>query len=211
MTSSIRLLIVDDHLLFRDGIVALLQENAEIDVIGYANNGQEALEEVQRLDPDVILMDIAMPIMDGLEATQHIKKIRPNARILILSMHDETEYVRKIMQAGATGYVLKDVSSDELVRAIFTVHQGGTYFSSGASRSLFSVEGHGIADTKDPLTTREIEVLRLIAQGLCNKDIARTLEISARTVESHRQNLRGKLGIQTTAGLTHYAIEHHLI
>ncbi len=207
----IRILIVDDHLLLRDGIAAILQEGPNVTVVGQALNGQDALEKVEQLVPDVVLMDIAMPVMDGLEATRSIKVRWPDVRILILSMHDEPEYVRKIMQAGASGYVLKDVSADELVRAIITVHQSGTYLSSGVSRHFLQSTELNTPDTRDSLTTREIEVLRLIAQGQCNKDIARTLDISIRTVESHRLNLRNKLGIQTAAGLTHYALEHHLI
>ena len=202
---------MDDHLLLRDGIAAILQEGPNVTVVGQALNGQDALEKVEQLVPDVVLMDIAMPVMDGLEATRSIKVRWPDVRILILSMHDEPEYVRKIMQAGASGYVLKDVSADELVRAIITVHQSGTYLSSGVSRHFLQSTELNTPDTRDSLTTREIEVLRLIAQGQCNKDIARTLDISIRTVESHRLNLRNKLGIQTAAGLTHYALEHHLI
>lgn len=211
MLTPIRLLIVDDHLLLRDGIAAILQQEPDIAVVGHAQNGREALDQIAQLNPDVVLMDIAMPVMDGLQATQLIKEKWPEVRVLILSMHDEPEYIRKIMKVGASGYVLKDVSSDELLRAIATVHQHGTYFSSGVSRHLFPATGMDAADIEAPLTARETEVLKLIATGLCNKDISRTLEISIRTVESHRQNLRNKLGIQTTAGLTHYAIEHRLI
>ena len=207
----IRILIVDDHLLLRDGIAAILQEGPNVTVVGQALNGQDALEKVEQLVPDVVLMDIAMPVMDGLEATRSIKVRWPDVRILILSMHDEPEYVRKIMQAGASGYVLKDVSSDELLRAIITVYQDGSYFSSGASRLLFQTEAPDVLAIEDALTVRELEVLKLVAQGECNKDIARKMDISTRTVESHRLNLRNKLGIQTTAGLTMYALEHHII
>ena len=209
--TPIRLLIVDDHHLLRDGIAAILQQEPSIAVVGHAQNGRDALDQIPQLNPDVILMDIEMPVMDGLQATQHIKERWPAVRVLILSMHDEPEYIRKIMKVGASGYVLKDVAADELLRAIATVHQHGTYFSSVASRHLFQATETDAAGIEEPLTTRETEVLKLIAKGACNKDISRTLEISIRTVESHRQNLRNKLGIQTTAGLTHYAIEHHLI
>lgn len=209
--TAIRLLIVDDHLLLRDGIAALLQQEPDIAVVGHAQNGREALDQIPQLNPEVVLMDIAMPVMDGLQATQLIKDKWPKVRVLILSMHDEPEYIRKIMHAGASGYVLKDVSSEELLRAIATVHQHGSYFSSGVSNHLFQAPGTDTEDVEATLTARETEVLKLIATGLCNKDISRTLKISIRTVESHRQNLRTKLGIQTTAGLTHYAIEHRLI
>ena len=211
METSIRLLIVDDHAILRDGIVALLQEEPQISVVGHAHNGLDALEKLRLLNPDVVLMDIGMPVMDGLQATQRIKEIEPGVRILALTMHDEHEYVRKIMQAGASGYVLKDVSAEELVRAIITVHQGGSYLCAGASRHLFQTEMPNAQETENSLTAREIDVLKLVAQGLCNKDAARALNISLRTVEAHRQNLRRKLGIQTAAGLTRYAIEHELI
>lgn len=207
----IRLLIVDDHLLVRDGIAALLQEDPSIAVVGFANNGQQALEKVSQFNPDVVLMDIAMPVMDGLQATQKIMAQHPETKVLILSMHDEPEYVRNIMRAGASGYVLKDVSAEELLRAIITVSQCGSYFSAGASRHLFTEAGLETPSIQDSLTAREVDVLKLIANGLCNKEIARTLEISSRTVESHRQNLRKKLGIQSSAGLTHYALENQLI
>ena len=206
----IRLLIVDDHLLLRDGIAAILQQEPGIAVVGHASNGREALDQVRQLNPDVVLMDIGMPVMDGLQATQLIKEQWPAVRVLILSMHDEPEYIKKIMQAGASGYVLKDVAADELLRAIVAVHRDGTYFSARASRHLFQA-AEPAATASEPLTARELEVLKLIARGHCNKDISRELDISIRTVESHRQNLRNKLGIQTTAGLTHYAIEHRLV
>lgn len=209
--TAIRLLIVDDHVLLRDGIAAILQEQPGISVVGYAQNGRDAIEKVRELNPDVVLMDIAMPVMDGLQATQQIKELWPDVRILILTMHDEPEYVRKIMQAGASGYVLKDVSSDELFCAIQTVNHEGSYFSAGVAKSLFRTDATEDVTTDEVLTQREIDVLKLIAVGECNKDIARKLDISLRTVESHRLNLRNKLGIQTTAGLTHYALEHHLI
>lgn len=209
--TAIRLLIVDDHVLLRDGIAAILQEQPGIAVVGYAQNGSDAIDKVMQLNPDVVLMDIAMPVMDGLQATQQIKEKWPDVRILILTMHDEPEYVRKIMQAGASGYVLKDVSSDELLRAIQTVNQEGSYFSSGVAQAIFRNDSTDGITTDEVLTQREIDVLKLIAVGECNKDIARKLAISLRTVESHRLNLRNKLGIQTTAGLTHYALEHHLI
>lgn len=211
METPIRLLIVDDHSILLDGIVALLQEEPQIAIVGTAHNGREAVEKVCLVETDVMLMDIAMPVMDGLQATKIIKEIRPNVRILALSMHDEQEYVTKVIQSGASGYVLKDVFADELLRAIVTVYHKGSYFSAGASNQL----AHAVASDKHlvqhHLTAREIEVLKLIAQGMCNKEAARTLNISVRTVEAHRQNLREKLGIQSTAGLTYFAIENEII
>lgn len=191
--------------MLRDGIAARLREEPGIDVVGQAGNGREALAQARVLTPDLVLMDIAMPVMDGLEATRHFRAEMPGIRILILSMHDEPEYIAKIIQAGAAGYVLKDAAAAELLRAIATVRDGGHYFSAGVS--IFPTQ----AGPSGPLSERESEVLKLIAQGQCNKEIARTLGLSVRTVETHRQNLRTKLAIRTTAGLTQYAIAHGLI
>ncbi len=212
-SSTIRILLVDDHPLVLEGISARLESEPGITVVGQANNGQQALEQAAELKPDVVLMDISMPVMNGLEAAEHFRNDQPNVRVLILSMHENREYIVKMIQSGAAGYVLKDVSSDELIRAIQTVAQGGTYFSAGASEALFSEfaqpEAQEKADTG--LTKREETVLKLLAEGQCNKEVARTLDISVRTVETHRQNIKQKLNIQTAAGLTKYALEHNLI
>ena len=211
---SIRILLVDDHPLVLEGISSRLCNETNIEVVGLAANGQQALEMARQIHPNVVLMDVSMPVMDGLEATRIFNLELPEVRILILSMHDEQEYIVKMMQSGAKGYVLKDVSSDELIRAIETVHQGSSYFSAGASLSLFDNQNQSPGDEKgvqSVLTHREETVLKLIAEGQCNKDIARNLHISVRTVETHRQNIKSKLEIQTAAGLTRYAIEHDLI
>lgn len=212
-STPIRILLVDDHPLVLEGISARLEGEAGIQVIGQASNGQEALDLSSALKPDVVLMDISMPVMNGLEAAEHFHNEQPNVRVLILSMHENREYIVKMIQSGAAGYVLKDVSSDELLRAIQTVNQGGTYFSAGASEALFSEFGHSDQPEKAEtgLTKREETVLKLIAEGQVNKEIARTLNISVRTVETHRQNIKQKLNIQTAAGLTKYALEHNLI
>ncbi len=209
--NTIRLLIADDHLLLRDGISAIVQECGGIDVVGQAQDGAEAQEKVETLQPDVVLMDIAMPIMDGPAATRQIKASWPHIRVLGLSMYDEPEYILDLMRAGASGFVLKDVSANELLRAIVTVHENGFYFSAGvASQVLFPAQDAAVnSDTTSALTAREIDVIKLIAKGMCNKEIASHLQISIRTVETHRQNLRNKLGIQSAAGLMRYALEHH--
>lgn len=207
----IRLLLVDDHPLVIDGISARLKTEPSLKVIGTANNGRDALQQAKRVTPDVVLMDVTMPIMGGLEATQFFKTELPDIKILIFSMHDDHEYIVKLMKAGAYGYLLKDVSSDELIKAIEAVHQGSTYFSAGASQSLFSDQPEiATATNASILTKREEAVLKQIADGHCNKNIARTLDISVRTVETHRLNIKHKLNVSTTAGLTRYAIEHNL-
>ena len=209
----IRILLVDDHPLVLEGINARLESEPGIEVIGQAQNGQEALVKAAELVPDVVLMDISMPVMSGLEAAERFRHEQPDVRVLILSMHENREYIVKMIQSGAAGYVLKDVSSDELIRAIQTVAQGGTYFSAGASEVLFSEFSNADVPPKPEtgLTKREETVLKLIAEGKCNKDVARSLNISVRTVETHRQNIKQKLNIQTAAGLTKYALEHDLI
>jgi len=204
---TIRLLIVDDHPLLRDGIAARLREEPGIEVIGQAGNGREALDQARLLMPDLVLMDIAMPVMDGLEATRRFREEMPGIRILILSMHDEPEYIAKIILAGAAGYVLKDVAAAELVRAIATVRGGGQYFSAGVS--IFPPASQ--ASSQSPLTPRETEVLVLVAQGKTSNEIAQILGNEARTVDTHRANIRAKLDIATTAGLTQYAIAQGLI
>lgn len=209
MTKKIRVLLVDDHMLVLDGLQARLELEGNIDIIATASNGLEALEKAKETQPDLILMDVSMPVLNGLEATKRFKAEQPNIKILMLSMHNDKEYILSLIQSGANGYVLKDVSSEELVQAINTVHQGGTYFSSGASDSLFSLASS--AKENEELTKRETAVLKALATGLSNKEIAQTLDISVRTVETHRQNVKNKLDIHTSAGLIKYALAKQLI
>ncbi|WP_460756936.1 response regulator [Marinomonas epiphytica] len=210
LPSRLGVLLVDDHTLVLDGLQARLELEENIDIVGTASNGQEALDKAAQLKPDLVLMDVSMPVLNGLEATKRFKAEQPSIKILMLSMHNDKEYILSLIQSGANGYVLKDVSSEELVQAINTVHQGGTYFSAGASASLFSPESNNSAQC-DELTKRETAVLKEIASGLLNKEIAQVLDISVRTVETHRQNIKNKLDIHTSAGLVKYAIEHQLI
>ncbi|RBO83797.1 response regulator transcription factor [Marinomonas aquiplantarum] len=211
MTKKIRVLLVDDHMLVLDGLQARLELEDNIDIIGTASNGLEALEKAHDAKPDLILMDVSMPVLNGLEATKRFKAELPSVKILMLSMHHDKEYILSLIQSGANGYILKDVSSEELVQAINTVYQGGTYFSSGASDSLFSPTTETESKGYEELTKREVAVLKEVAIGLSNKEIAQSLSISVRTVETHRQNLKNKLDIHTSAGLIKYALEHELI
>lgn len=211
---KIRVVLVDDHPLVLDGISARLEGESTLEVVGMANDGQQALTVAAELSPDVVLMDISMPVMNGFEAAERFREDLPDIKVLILSMHDDREYIVKLIKCGAAGYVLKDVSSSELVSAIETVYRGGTYFSSGASQALFSQfeQDKPVAEPQqEALTGREKDVLKLVAEGNSNKEIARTLDISVRTVETHRQNIKSKLDIHTAAGLTRYAIEHNLV
>ena len=207
---KIKLLLVDDHPIVLDGIKTHLVEQKDLEVVGEAANGQEALRKAKLLLPDVVLMDITMPHMNGLEATAQLRKQLPQCKVLILTMHESREYIAQIMRLGARGYLLKDCSPAELVVAIKTVHQGEVYFSPSISRLLVQgiVDGRRPEDIEGPpaLTDRECEVLSLIAEGLLNKQIADRLGIGVRTIETHRERIMRKLDIHTVAGLTKYAI-----
>lgn len=202
-----RVLIVDDHPMVAEGICALLETFDDIEVVGTLTNGVEAVEHAQSLSPDVILLDLNMPKMSGLTATEILLEQRPNTRILILTMHDSPEYISAALNHGAVGYVLKDVPTEDLKDAIDTVMVGKTYLCSGARRAI----DPKIQDGREPLTEREQTVLLELAQGKSNKDVACALDISVRTVETHRKNIKRKLGISSTAGLTRYAMEHGVL
>jgi two-component system nitrate/nitrite response regulator NarL len=210
-TKKIKLLLVDDHPIVLDGIKTHLAEQPDLAVVGEATNGQEALRKAKLTLPDIVLMDITMPHMNGLEATSQLRKQVPDAKILILTMHDSREYIAQIVRSGARGYLLKDCSPAELVGAIKAVHAGEVYFSPSISKVLVQEMVNGKHESKDPglqpvLTDREREVLSLIAEGLLNKQIADRLGIGVRTIETHRERIMRKLDIHTVAGLTKYAI-----
>ncbi len=209
--SEIRVLLVDDHPMVREGLRASLDGEEGISVVGDVSNGQEALNLAAEIKPDVVMMDISMPVMNGLEAAELFREQLPDIRVLILTMHEDREYILRMMQSGVAGYVLKDVAAEELLLAIQTVHKRGTYFSSGASSILFSQMKLEPEKTTSKISKREEIVLKLIAEGLCNKDIARNLDLSVRTVETHRQNIKKKLEITTSAGLIRYALDHKLV
>ncbi|PJI92120.1 LuxR family two component transcriptional regulator [Yoonia maricola] len=202
-----RVLIVDDHPMVAEGIRSLLESYDDIAVVGTLGNGQEAVDQVNSLQPDVILMDLNMPGLSGLTATEMLLEERPETRIVILSMHDSPEYISTALSHGARGYILKDVPTDEIHTAIETVMTGGEYLCTGAKRSLQPK----ISDGRETLTSREQTILLELAQGQSNKDVANTLNISVRTVETHRKNIKRKLGISSTAGLTRYALEHGVL
>ncbi len=204
---AIRVLIVDDHPMVADGIEAILETYPEIDVVGKLSNGNEVIAQFDRLSPDVILMDLNMPEMGGLSATEILLERHPSVRILILSMHDTPEYVSTAMRHGARGYILKDVPTEEIYTAITTVMAGETYLCTGASASL----SPATSDGRETLTAREQTILLQLALGKSNKDVAGHLSISVHTVETHRKNIKRKLGINSTAGLTRYAMEHGVL
>ncbi len=203
----IRVLIVDDHPMVAEGIQSILESYDDIEIVGTLTNGRDAVEQVQKRAPDVILMDLNMPDISGLNATEMILEQRPETNIVILSMHDSPEYISTALSHGAKGYILKDVPTEEIRLAIDTVLKGEQYLCTGASGSL----APKIADGREPLTNREQTILLELAQGKSNKDVAATLGISVRTVETHRNNIKRKLGISSTAGLTRYALEHGVL
>ncbi|AXX59428.1 response regulator [Vibrio vulnificus] len=211
MDKPIRVVIVDDHQVVLDGFMARLEIEPEIDVVGTASNGLEALDVVKQHKPDVVLMDISMPILNGIEATRMIKAEWPEAKILMLTMHDNREYIVKVMQEGAVGYMLKEISAEKMVQAIKTVNQGSTYFCESVTQTLFTQEIVPATQRPNPLSRREEAVLKLVAQGHSSKKIATLLEISYRTVETHRHNIKHKLDLNSTAELAKYALEQGLI
>lgn len=204
---TIRILIVDDHPMVTEGIQSILESYDDIEVVSTLNNGQDAVDQLITLNPDIVLMDLNMPGLSGLAATEIMLEIRPDTRILILSMHDSPEYIATAMRHGAKGYVLKDVPTDEIRIAIDTVMTGVNYLCTGAAEALSPI----ISDGRETLTGREQTVLLELAQGKSNKEVAINLDISVRTVETHRKNIKRKLDINSTAGLTRYALEHGVL
>ncbi|MEC8482945.1 MAG: response regulator transcription factor, partial [Pseudomonadota bacterium] len=178
---NIKVLLVDDHVLVLDGLVARLQLESHIEIMGTAKNGEEALQKAQQLAPDVVLMDVSMPVLGGIEAAKRFREELPQIKVLMLSMHHDREYILPLVQSGASGYVLKDVSVNELIMAIDTVFQGGTYFSAGASQSLFTrpdKSPDALPSANESLTRRELDVLIALTSGHANKEVARRLNIS---------------------------------
>lgn len=214
--AKIRVLICDDHTILREGIRLLLNAQPDIEVVGEASDGRDAVAQARALKPDVILMDIAMPLLNGLEATKQIRRDDPNARVLVLTMYESDEYVAQMLEAGATGYVLKKVAGSELVYAIRAVHQGEAFLYPSITKRLVEdylrrVELGQERTSLDVLTDREREILQLIAEGHTNKEIADLLSLSIRTVQNHRAHLMQKLGIHDRGDLIKYAIQKGII
>lgn len=221
--TPIRILLVDDHGIVREGLRQVLTSDGAFDVVGEAGNGEQALEVAARVRPDVILLDITMPGDSGLVVAQKLRALVPAARVLMLSVHDDAEYVLESVRAGAHGYLRKDTTPGDLRAAVRAVHAGDAWFSPAVAKRLTEVLRSERAPasapppmspapvTADVLTNREREVLTLVAKGLLNKEIAAQLGISVRTVEAHRDSLVRKLGIRSAAGLTRFALEQGLL
>ena len=213
---KIRVLIVDDHTLVRAGIRSLLALVADIEVVGEASDGKEALEKVGELAPDVVLMDLAMPVMGGLEATRRICRNFPKTKVLILTQYDDKEYVFPVIEAGASGFISKTAVSSELAVGIRSVYHGDSYLSPSVAKLLVEDfrRGAGSQVSKDPyeqLTDRERDVLKLTAEGYTTQEIADTLVLSRKTVEGHKTNLMAKLGIHNRIDLVKYALRKGII
>jgi two-component system, NarL family, nitrate/nitrite response regulator NarL len=214
MKKKIKLLLVDDHPVVRKGIASCLAGHEHLQIVGEAADGQEGLRKARELMPDIVLMDIDMPQMSGLAVTELLRKELPKIKVLILSMHSNSEFVLRIIQTGACGYVLKEAPTEELVRAIDTVSAGEAFFSPEVARVALNkyVRGVGSADAAAAqLTNRERQVLIQIAEGLSNKEIAGELGVGVRTVETHRERIMRKLNIHSVAGLTKFAIAKGMV
>src|SRR5690554_1355093 len=217
---NIRVVLADDHVVVRSGIKTLLEHEGSIQVIGEASDGQEALEVVKNLQPDLLIIDIRMPIMNGIEATKQLQQYSKSTKALILSMHDDEDYILQSIESGASGYLLKDTSKEEFLKAINTVYEGGKYFSGDVSKALVN-SYLNIKDKKPQkptsitsqydLTKREKEILALIADGLGNKDIAEKLGKSIRTIETHRFNIMKKLKVNNVVELLKKVEEESLL
>ncbi|GAX60327.1 TRAP-type C4-dicarboxylate transporter, periplasmic solute-binding protein [Candidatus Scalindua japonica] len=215
--SKIRVLLADDHTIVRQGLIALLDSHEDIEIVGEAENGRQAFEKTKQMIPDIVVLDITMPNLNGIEATRKIKKLNPEIKVIVLTMHDNEEYVYQLLQAGASGYLLKESAVSDLVSAINAVKKGDIFLSPKISKVVVKdyikhTERESKAfDSLNMLTSREREVLQLIAEGYTNKEVARLLKLSIKTVDIHRAHIKEKLQIRDTAGLVKYSIRHGLI
>ncbi|MCD4803360.1 MAG: response regulator transcription factor [Anaerolineales bacterium] len=212
---TIRVVLAEDHTIVRQGLRSILEQQPGIEVIAEAENGREAVQIAEQLKPDLVLMDFSMPELNGLEATRQIKQRVPEVKVLILTRHANQEYVKSILGAGASGYLIKKSAADELVLAIQSVYKGNSFLDPSISKMV--IEGYlhqAEGETQDQglkITPRQREVLQLIAEGHPNREIASILHISVKTVDNHRANLMGKLGLSSTADLIQYAIRQGII
>jgi two-component system response regulator NreC len=213
---KLRLLLADDHSVMRSGLRALLERQQNLEVVGETENGREAVQLAEKLKPDVVVMDVGMPLLNGIEATKAILKEQPNTVVIILSMHADETYVMRALKAGARGYLLKDSAAGDLLNAIQAVSQNKSYFSPKVSHILAEdyvrvLKQKGEVDTYELLTDREREILQLLAEGKANKEVATSLNISPYTVETHRKHILEKLNLHNPAELILYAVRKGII
>lgn len=211
-STGIRVVIADDHTIVREGLRALLSSEADITVVGEASDGHDALQEVRRTQPDVVVMDLGMPRLNGVDAAQQIRNEHPKTQVVVLSMHGSEEFVRPAIRAGAAGYLVKGSGLSDLVAAIRAVHRGEAFFSPSITRLVLDRSAI-LAESPRPndLTNREREVLQLIAEGNSSADVARLLSLSVKTVESHRSHIMDKVGVRNVAGLVRHAVRLGLV
>jgi two-component system, NarL family, response regulator NreC len=210
-TRKTRILLADDHTVVRQGFKMILSAQPDLEVVGEAGNGREAVERAAELKPDVVVMDVSMPELNGIEATRRIAEASPRTRVLALSMHKDAVYVREILRAGARGYLLKDSIESDLVAAVRAVGRGDGYLSPSVSDAVLSDYRKHVSDPIDLLTSREREVLQMIAEGKTNKEIATLLNLSVYTVEAHRGRVMEKLNLHSTGELVRFAVRNGLI
>jgi DNA-binding NarL/FixJ family response regulator len=214
---KIRVLLADDHIVVRQGLRALLAAEKDMEIVGEADNGRQAVQLAKKLLPDVAVLDIAMPVLNGLEATRQITQTVPATKVLVLSSYNDDDYLDRLTEAGAAGYLVKQTAANDLLKGIREANKGNAFFSPSVEKKLRDrcrqafVMGQSVKRRGDYLTTREAEVLQLIAEGHANKQIAAELCISIKTVEKHRQQVMNKLGIHDVAGLTRHAIAKGII
>lgn len=211
LSHKIRILLADDHAVVRQGFSALLRAQPDMEVVGEAANGREAIERAKQLQPDVVVMDVAMPELNGIEATRRLQDEAPRSRVLALSMHKDSVYVREILRAGARGYLLKDAIDTDLIAAVRAVARGDGYISPAVSEAVLSDYRKHVTNPIDLLSSREREVLQMIAEGLVNKEIATRLNLSVYTVEAHRGRIMEKLNLHSTSELVRFALRNGLI
>ena len=214
--NSIRILLADDHGIVRKGLRLFLEQNPGMEVVGEAADGREAVSLAEKLHPEIVIMDISMPTLNGVEATAQIVKNNPQVGVIILSMHSDEGYLVRTLTAGAKGYLLKDSAETDLIRAIQTVVKGRPFFSPAIAQTLLEdfvrqVQQRGLQDSFDLLTDREKEILQLLAEGRSNKEVASLLNVSVYTVETHRTNLMQKLNLHNTAEIVLYAVRKKII
>jgi two-component system, NarL family, response regulator NreC len=214
--TKIRVLIADDHGIVRKGLRLQLEQRAEFEVVGEASDGRDAVKMVEELNPDVVVMDIAMPNLNGIEATTQIVKKHPNIGVIMLSMHSDETYLTRTLAAGAKGYLLKDTADVDLYRAVSVVAQGKPFFSPAIANTLLEdymrqLQQRGLQDSYDLLTDREKEILQLLAEGKTNKEVATILDLATATVETHRTRLMQKLDLHSSADIVLYAVRKKII
>lgn len=214
--AKLRILLADDHTILRQGLCKILEEQAGWQVVAQASNGREAVRQTLATEPDVVILDLGMPLLNGTEATRQIVRRRPATRVLILSMHAEEAYITRALQAGARGYMIKDSADTDLIRAVNAVSAGKSFFSPAVARVMLDdyvrqLADRGIVDRYDSLSEREREVFQLAAEGYSNKEMAELLSVSPATVETHRAHILQKLDVHNTAELVLYAVRRGII